>query len=308
MSKSAYVFPGQGSQSVGMGRDLYDSFPTAKAVFDQADKALGFSISKLCFEGPEVDLRETINAQPSILTTSFAALQAAREMAGDKLPSPAYVAGHSLGEYTALAAADVFDFATAVRLARERGRLMYEAGLVKPGGMTAIIGFDENALAEVCQETGTWVVNINCPGQLVVSGAREAVAKAGELAKAKGARVVPLPVSGAFHTPLMQPTVDGMAKLISNLTFKDPTVPVIANTIARPLTTASAIKEELMNQLCHCVQWQRSIEHMVAQGVTTFIEIGPGKVLTGLIKRINKDVQTINLGDAASIKSLAGQG
>ena len=308
MSKTAYVFPGQGSQSVGMGRDLYDSFPNAKAIFDQADKALGFAISKLCFEGPEVDLRETINAQPAILTTSYAALEVAREVAGDKLPSPAFVAGHSLGEYTALAAAGVFDFATAVRLAHERGRLMYEAGLVKPGGMTAIIGFDENALAGICRETGTWVVNVNCPGQLVVSGAREAVAKAGELAKAKGARVVPLPVSGAFHTPLMQSTVDGMAKLISNLTFKDPTVPVIANTIARPLTKASAIKEELMNQLCHCVQWQRSVEYMVGQGVTTFIEIGPGKVLTGLIKRINKDVQTLNLGDAASIKSLAGQG
>jgi len=307
MSKVAYVFPGQGSQSVGMGRDLYETFPTAKAVFDQADKALGFAISRLCFEGPEVDLRETINAQPAILTASYAALEAAHAVAGDRLPSPAFVAGHSLGEYTALAAAGVIDFATAARLARERGRLMYEAGVVKPGGMTAIIGFDENTLAEVCRETGAWVVNINCPGQLVVSGAREAVAKAGELAKARGAaRVIPLQVSGAFHTPLMQSAVDGMSKIIANLSFKDPAVPIIANTTAQPLTTAAAIKEELINQLCHCVQWQRSVEYMVSQGVTTFIEIGPGKVLTGLIKRINKDVQTLNLGDAAAIKNLAG--
>jgi len=306
MSKVACVFPGQGLQSVGMGRDLYEAFPAAKAVFDQADKSLGFAISRLCFEGPEVDLRETINAQPAILTASYAALEAARAVAGARLPSPAFVAGHSLGEYTALAAAGVIDFATAVRLARERGRLMYEAGVVKPGGMTAIIGFDENTLAEVCRETGAWVVNINCPGQLVVSGAREAVAKVGELSKARGAaRVIPLQVSGAFHTPLMQSAVDGMSKIIANLSFKDPTVPIIANTTAQPLTTAAAIKEELINQLCHCVQWQRSVEYMVSQGVTTFIEIGPGKVLTGLIKRISKDVQTLNLGDSASIKNLA---
>lgn len=309
MSKAAYVFPGQGAQSVGMGRDLYEAFPAAKAVFDEADKVLGFPISRLCFEGPEIDLRETINAQPAILATSYAALEAARAVAGNKLPSPAFVAGHSLGEYTALAAAGVIDFATAVRLARERGRLMYEAGVVKPGGMTAVIGFDESALAEVCRETGTWVVNINCPGQLVISGAREAVTRAGEMAKAKGAaRVIPLQVSGAFHTPLMQSAVDGMAEIIANLTFKDPTIPIIANTTAQPLTTTAAVKEELMNQLCNCVQWQRSVEYMVSQGVTTFIEIGPGKVLTGLIKRINKDVQTLNLGDVASIKSLAGQG
>jgi [acyl-carrier-protein] S-malonyltransferase len=292
-----------------MGRDLYEAFPAAKAVFDQADKSLGFVISRLCFDGPEVDLRETINAQPAILTASYAAREAARAVAGARLPSPAFVAGHSLGEYTALAAlaaAGVIDFATAVRLARERGRLMYEAGVVKPGGMTAIIGFDENTLAEVCRETGAWVVNINCPGQLVVSGAREAVAKAGELSKARGAaRVIPLQVSGAFHTPLMQSAVDGMSKIIANLSFKDPAVPIIANTTAQPLTTAAAIKEELINQLCHCVQWQRSVEYMVSQGVTTFIEIDPGKMLTGLIRRITKDVQTLNLGDAVAIKNLA---
>ena len=183
---------------------------------------------------------------------------------------------------------------------------MHEAGLKRPGNMAAVIGFDEALLAEVCRQTGTYIVNINCPGQLVISGDRENMAQAVELAKAKGApRVIPLPVSDAFHTPLMQPAVDGMADIVAKLFFRKPLIPIIANTTAQPLTTTEAVKDELLRQLCSCVQWQRSIEYMIDKGVSTFIEIGPGKVLTGLIKRINKEVKTINIGDSQAIRDLA---
>ena len=306
-SKVAYVFPGQGAQSVGMGRDLYDNFDSARAIFEEADKALGFSLSQLCFEGPEDELRQTINAQPALVTVSFACLKAAKEVAGDEaLPRPAFVAGHSLGEYTALAAANVLDFANIVSLARERGRLMYEAGLKRRGSMAAIIGLEEALLEEICQQTDTKIANINCPGQLVISGAEENVAKAVDLAKEKGAsRAIPLQVSGAFHTPLMQPAVDGMAKIIPTVTFRDPSMPIIANTTAEPLTKGEEIREELLRQLCNSVQWQRTIKHMIDNGVSRFIEIGPGKVLTGLIRRINRDVETINIGDAESIRGMS---
>jgi len=221
------------------------------------------------------------------------------------LPPPAFVAGHSLGEYTALAAAGVLDFATTVYLTRERGRLMYEAGLKKPGGMVAVIGFNEASLAEVCDETDTRIANINYPGQLVISGAKENLTKAVALAKARGAyRTIPLSVSGAFHTPLMQSAVDGMSEIIATLSFHDPVMPIIANTTAQPLTTAEMVKAELLRQLCNGIQWQRSIEYMLSEGVSTFIEIGPGKVLSGLIKRIDKNVKTLNIGDAGAIKSL----
>ncbi len=304
--KVAYVFPGQGAQWVGMGRDLYHNFAAAKAVFDQADQALGFPLSKLCFDGPEDELRQTINAQPAIVTVSFACLEAAlSEADSDRIPPPTFVAGHSLGEYTALAAAKVLDFATTVYLARERGRLMHEAGLRNPGGMVAIIGLDEALLAEVCEETGTQIANINCPGQLVISGAKENLTQAADLAKARGApRTIPLQVSGAFHTPLMQPAVDGMSEVVATLSFHQPAIPIIANTTAQPLTAAEQVKAELIRQLCNCIQWQRSVEYMVDNGVSTFIEIGPGKVLAGLIKRINRGVKLINIGDAQAIKNM----
>jgi [acyl-carrier-protein] S-malonyltransferase len=304
--KVAYVFPGQGAQVVGMGKDLYDSFDSIKILFKQADDAVGFPLTKVFFEGPEEELRKTSNAQPALVAVSIACLKAAQEASGKNLPTPALMAGHSLGEYTALAAANAIDFDTAVFLAKERGRLMYEAGLKTPGGMLAIIGLEERALAEICQQTGTVIANINSPRQLVISGTAENITKAGELAKAKGAaRAIPLQVSGAFHSPLMQPAVDGMSQILAKVTFKDPSVPIIANVTALPLTSSSQIKDELLKQLCSGVQWQRSVEYMIQQQVGRFIEIGPGKVLAGLIKRINRESEIMNIGDANAVKGLA---
>jgi len=304
-ARIAYIFPGQGAQSVGMGQDLYDGFESSRAVFKQADEALGFSLSQLCFEGPEEELRQTVNSQPAIVTVSLALLSAARE--NGALPLPSFVAGHSLGEYTALAAAGVLDFSDAVRLTRERGRLMHQAGQQNPGAMAAIIGLEEALLEEICWQTGASIANFNCPGQLVISGHSDAVSKASEEALAKGAsRTVPLQVSGAFHTQLMQPAAEGLKDFIAGIIFKEPSIPIIANTTAAELTTADAIKQELLSQLCNGVQWQRSVEYMIDKGVTTFYEIGPGRVLSGLIRRINRDVKTININSAEAVNNLGG--
>lgn len=301
----AYVFPGQGSQFVGMGKDLFDALDSVKALFKQADDSINYPISKLCFEGPEEELRKTINAQPALVLVSIACLRAAQEIGGRALPFAEFMAGHSLGEYTALAAVGVFDFATAVYLARERGRLMYEAGMKEPGAMAAVLGLDEAVLAEICRQTGTVIANINCPGQLAISGPIANIAKASEMAKTKGAaRVVPLQVSGAFHSPLMQPAVEGMQVALSKVSFRDPVVPVIANVTAEPLTYGTQIKGELLKQLTSPVQWQRSVEYMVSKSVKTFYEIGPGKVLAGLIRRISRESEMVNLGGLASIGAL----
>ena len=302
--KTAYVFPGQGSQVVGMGYNLYRNSRYAREVFDEVDCTLKIPLSRLCFEGPEEELRQTINAQPAILMTSVACLRAASEL-GFPL-RPTFVAGHSLGEYTALVAANVVQLSDAVHLVRERGRLMQEAGIKKPGGMAAIMGLDEETLEEVCRETGAQIANFNCSGQIVISGNREALARSMDLAKTRGARkVIPLPVSGAFHSTLMNPAVDGMRRAISEVNFQKPEVPIVANSTAQPVTSADEVRTELLQQLCHCVQWQPSIEYMVGAGVSTFVEIGPGHVLSGLIKRISDKVQVLNMSDIESIKSVS---
>jgi [acyl-carrier-protein] S-malonyltransferase len=289
----AYVFPGQGSQWTGMGHDLYTNLPEARAVFEEADSVLGFPLSRLCFEGPEDVLRQTVNAQPAIMTVSVAYLRTSPQLR-DR-PRPSFVAGHSLGEYTALVAADTLSFADALRLARERGRLMQEAGNQTSGGMLAVIGLDEATVQSVCQATGMEIANINCPGQIAISGPSQVLEAATQLAKEKGAqRVVPLPVSGAFHSRLMKPAADGMAQAVSNLQFQDAVIPIVANTTAEPMTSGNALKAELLNQLSHSVLWQKSVERMIREGALEFVEIGPGQVLTGLIKRISRDAKAIS--------------
>ena len=307
-SKVAYIFPGQGSQSTGMGWDLYNSYPSAKEVFDEADASLGFPLSHLCFEGPDEELTKTHNVQPAILVVSIACLKALEEATIANFPSPTFAAGHSLGEYTALVTAGVLSLADAVLLVRERGRLMYEAGLKNPGSMLAVIGLDEETVKGISRDSGTEISNLNCPGQMVVSGAIEALTKANELAKARGARVlIPLKVSGAFHSALMEPIIAEFSKIISGFEFHPPVVPIISNVTARPLIDIDQIEEELVKQLRTCIQWQRSVEYMIHNGVTTFCEIGPGRVLSGLIRRINSELQTFNLSGIEDIAQLAGK-
>ena len=306
LPKVAYVFPGQGAQSAGMGLDLYNSYPSAREVFDEADASLGFSLSRLCFEGPEEELTKTHNVQPAILVVSIACLKALEKAAIANFPFPTFVAGHSLGEYTALVAAGVLGLADAVLLVRERGRLMYEAGLKNPGSMLAVIGLDEETVKDISVHSGTEISNVNCPGQIVISGAAQALTEANKLAKTRGARaLLPLKVSGAFHSALMEPVIAEFSKIVSNVRFRPPNIPVISNVTARPLTDVDSIKKELVKQLRNCILWQGSVEYMMHSGVTTFYEIGPGRVLSGLIRRINSELQTFNISGIEDIAQLA---
>jgi [acyl-carrier-protein] S-malonyltransferase len=292
-----------------MARDLYEAYPEARSAFDQADDVLGFALSDLCFNGPEETLKDTINTQPAIFVTSVALLRA---LESNRLQAPGFVAGHSLGEYSALTAAGAMDFAAGLQLVRERGRLMKEAGERSPGGMAAVLGLETETVNEVCrqarEETGgiIQVANYNSPGQIVISGHFRTRDAAVELAKAEGARrVVPLAVSIAAHSPLMECIADEFRQAVEAVEFRMPTVPVVANVSAAPLESVEAIREELVQQLTSPVRWVESVRYMIDQGVTEFVEIGPKDVLKKLMRRIDKSVQAMSVGDVTAVKSLA---
>ena len=303
----AFLFPGQGAQTVGMGKDLHDAVPAAKAIFDEADQALGFSLSQLCFEGPMETLTQTINTQPAILTASVAAYEAAREALQAKGLTPAYTAGHSLGEYSSLVAAGSMTFTDAVKLVRERGRLMQEAGDAQEGAMAAVMGMPEDQLQAICEANGVDMANLNSAEQIVISGSKEGIEAAQKAAEEGGARrVVPLTVSAAFHSSLMDPAVPGMRTALASAAISAPTYPVVGNVTAQPLETADEITDELARQIRSSVQWFRTVEYLRDNGVTTFIEIGPGKVLTGLVKRTFAEAEVMNIGTLEELEELKG--
>lgn len=300
MSKTALLFAGQGAQAVGMGKDLAAQFPTAQALFARAEATLGYDLARICFEGPEAELTKTENAQPGIYLVSWVALTLLRE----RVPTLTFdaTAGLSLGEFTALAAAGTLAFEDGLRITRLRGRFMQEACEVTRGGMAAIIGLDEAPTREVCTEAGVELANLNCPGQLVISGEAERIAKACELAKARGAkRAMPLTVAGAYHSRLMASAQPKLAAELDRLTLAAPSVPVVANVTAQPHAGGAAIKDTLVAQVTGSVRWEDSMRWLVAQGFTRFIELGPGKALSGFMKRIAPEAQMLNVADAASL-------
>ena len=297
--KVAYVFPDQESRQVGMGLDLYVHYNSAREVFDEVDKTLGFPLSRLCFEGPEEDLSQTTNVQAAVLTVGIACLRAAEEISGHSLPPPMLVAGHGCGEYAAIVAAGSMKLVDAVRLVRERGRLMNEAGRRKPGGMLAIMDLDKDTVDGICITTGVEISSINAPDYVVISGDEQKLAKARRLAQVKGARrMVPVKASGAFYSSMMEPALEGMISAVSQFNFVNPSIPVVSNATAQPINTAEAVKEELISQIIHPIKWQQSIETMLARGITTFFEVGPGDLLTKYIKRISPGALTFNISNA----------
>jgi [acyl-carrier-protein] S-malonyltransferase len=310
VSTTALVFPGQASQVVGMGKDVAEAYPAARAVFEEADAVLGYAISRLCFEGPESDLNDTYYTQPALYVCSLAMLRAFQALRPEFVPLA--MAGHSLGELTAFAAAGAYSFADGLRLVQKRGQLMREAGERTPGAMAAIIGLDTAGVAAICEraasETGTVLVsaNDNSPGQVVVSGDVAAVDKAVEIGKSMGAKLVrKLAVSIASHSPLMREAGEAFAQALEEVTFQIPTRPVYANITAAPATTTDAIKHELRMQLTSPVRWTESVMAMVGAGVTRFVEIGPKDVLTSLIKRIDSSVTPYTMNDAAALAEIA---
>jgi [acyl-carrier-protein] S-malonyltransferase len=307
LSRIAYVFPGQGSQSVGMAQAVLAASPAATAVVDEADRALGEPVSRLMADGPEETLNLTENAQPALLAASIAYLAAARERwAQDGTDmEPSFMAGHSMGQYSAMVAAGALSLADGVRLVRTRGRLMQESGSGRAGAMAAIIGLDDAALPALVERAsahGTFgVANRNAPGQVVVSGERAAIDAAAEISRELGAkRAIVLPVSVAAHSPLMAEAAEGMRAALADVTFTDPAVPLLANADGRPLTSAEDCRRELVEHLTTGVDWVGVVGRMAASGITTFIEVGPGKVLTNLIKRIDPEATAQALDDAAA--------
>lgn len=310
--KVAFIFPGQASQEVGMGQTLAAKYPAARTVFDEADEILGFSLSRLCFEGPEEDLNDTINTQVAVFVTSMAALAALQ--AADYTTKPAYVAGHSLGEYSAYAAAGALSFEAGLNLVRERGRLMKQAGEMNPGGMAAILKLDDDTVADICKKVVAeghgvlQVANYNSPGQLVISGHNAAIERGVELAQeAKARRAIKLPVSIASHSELMRDIAAEFRAAIDKTPLNLPEIPIVANISAESLESLEAIRAEMEGQLTSSVRWTDSVRWMIDQGVTRFIEVGPKNVLTGMIRWISKEVNTHNVATDADIEALLNQ-
>lgn len=300
MVEAAYIFPGQGAQYVGMGKDLYESSSPARRVFQIANEVLGFDITKLCFEGPQTQLNQTINCQPAILTFSIACLRALEDQAAELLPKAA--AGLSLGEYSALVAAGSLGFEDALRLVSRRAQFMEEASHNNPGKMAAILGLSKDEVQELCQATGIQVANLNCPGQVVISGKLEGVDKAIELAKKKGAKkAVGLDVSGPFHSSLMNLVAEKLSQELKEIEVSAPNIQVVANVTGRYEDSAAEIKENLINQVNHCVKWEDSIRLMSEDNITSFLEIGPGKVLKGLLRRIDPGLMVHNIEDTQGL-------
>lgn len=301
---NAFVFPGQGSQAVGMGKSLYDTYPTAKNILDKANEVLGYSLTELCFNGPEETLKQTQHAQPALFSVSIATYRILKE----KGLEPKFVAGHSLGEYSALVAAGGLDFEAGLKLVAERGRLMAEAGKSEPGTMAAVLGMSDDEIRAVCEEisktVGVVVVaNYNCPGQVVVSGSvvgvQEAIKKLKEMKK----KAIPLPVSGAFHSPLLKDAGEQFSKVLDGVEFHPASLPVVSNATAEASIDAVVLKSALARQMTSSVLWESSVKKMVEQGAKTFVEVGTGSVLSGLIKKINKEVVTYQTSDATALES-----
>jgi [acyl-carrier-protein] S-malonyltransferase len=322
MGKTALLFAGQGAQMVGMGKDFAEKFPSAKAWFDRANAALGYDLAAICFNGPEAELTKTENAQLGIFLVSWVAFQLLKEQV-QNLKSKAQshgapvatlnfghgtldyraTAGLSLGEFTALTAAGAMSFEDGLRVVRQRGKFMQEACDATHGGMAAVIGLDEAPTREVCAEAGVTLANLNCPGQIVISGETEKIAKAVELAKAKGAkRAIALPVAGAYHSPLMAGAQSKLQAELAKIAITSPIVPVISNVHALPHGTPSGIRERLVEQVTSPVLWEQSMRTLLAQDFTRFIELGPGTALSGFMKRIEKTAQMLNVGDVASLE------
>jgi [acyl-carrier-protein] S-malonyltransferase len=302
----AFIFPGQGAQFAGMGKELADGFTAARDIYAEANEALGFDLTRLCFEGPEDDLKLTANTQPAILTTSIAALRVVQAETGLQ---PAFTAGHSLGEYAALVCAGALSFADAVRTVRQRGSFMQEAVPVGTGAMAAMLGIERDELAAICAEAAQGEVvspaNFNSPGQIVIAGHAGAVSRAIEIAKGRGYRkAMLLPVSAPFHCALMQPAAERLRQVLDEITVSAPMMPVVSNVEALPNADGGRVRDLLVSQVCAPVRWEESIQKMTELGVTRFVEIGPGKVLSGLVKRIAKDVEIANIETPAHLDSL----